>query len=146
MKNKNFRGWYPRPKMTKTNQNFHHWYPWPKNTKKKQSFHHWYSWPKMTKKKQKLDIPTTLAFQGNFSSNEHCTNVFTCLNLLRVCARRNLATEKNISLRGDSTEIVGIFTLARNPLRTAEADILTLLQDFCDNSQTANVTFTRKVL
>jgi len=75
------------------------------------------------------DIPTPLAFQGNFSSNEHCTNVFTCFNLLLVCVR-NLATEKNISRKGGSTEIIGIFALARNPLGTAEAGILTLLHDF----------------
>jgi len=48
--------------------------------------------------------------------------------------------------RGGSTEIIGIFTLARNPLGTAEADKLTLLHDFCDNSQTAKVMSTRKVL
>ena len=66
-------------------------------------------------------------------------------NLLLVCAR-NLATEKNISRRGGSTEIIGIFTLARNPLGAAEADILTLLHNFCNNSQTAKGTSTRKVL
>jgi len=36
MKNKNYRRWYPWPKMTKTNQNIHRRYPSPNMTKKKQ--------------------------------------------------------------------------------------------------------------
>jgi len=44
----------------------------------------------------------------------------------------NRKTKENISQKGSSTEIIGIFTLARNPLETAEADLLTLLHDFCD--------------
>jgi len=75
-------------------------------------------------------------------------NVFICFNLLLVCAR-NLATakrKKNISRKGSSTEIIGIFTLARTPSGIAEANILTLLHDFCDNSQTAKVASTSKVL
>ena len=44
----------------------------------------------------------------------------------------NRKTKENISQEGSSTEIIGIFTLARNPLETAEADLLTLLHDFCD--------------
>jgi len=62
---------------------------------------------------------------------------------------QNLATEKQkkISQTGSSsTEIIGIFTLTRNPLGTAEADILTLLNDFCNNLQTAKVTSTSKIL
>ena len=42
--------------------------------------------------------------------------------------------------------MIGIFALARNPSGAAEADILTLLHDFCDNLQTAEVMSTRKVL
>ena len=75
-------------------------------------------------------------------------NVFVCFNLLLVCTR-NLATEKwkkNILRKGSSTEDIGIITLARDPLGTAEADIVTLLHDFFDNSQTAEVRFTSKVL
>jgi len=37
---------------------------------------------------------------------------------------------KKISWKGRSTEIIGIFTLAGNPVGTAESDILTLLHDF----------------
>jgi len=53
---------------------------------------------------------------------------------------------KNIARRDGSTQIIGIFSLARNPLGTAEADKLTILHDFCDNLQTSKVTSTRKVL
>jgi len=55
-------------------------------------------------------------------------NVFICANLF-VCAR-NLATEKrknNISQKGNSTDIIGIFNLGRNPSGTTEADMLTLI-------------------
>jgi len=80
------------------------------------------------------DISTVLAFQGYFSSNDYCTNVLICFNLWLACAR-NLSTEKRkkILRRGSSTEIIDIFTFARNPLGTAEADILTLLHNFCNN-------------
>ena len=60
-----------------------------------------------------------------------------------------MATEKhknNISRKGSSTEIIGIFTLTRNPLGTAESDILTLLHYFGDTLQTAKVTSTNEVL
>jgi len=53
---------------------------------------------------------------------------------------------KKISRKGSSNKTIGIVTLARNPSGTAEANILTLLHDFCDNSQTAQVTCTSKVL
>jgi len=59
--------------------------------------------------------------------------------------RKKFGHGTNISQRGGSTEIIGIFTLARNPLGTAEADILILLHDFCGNLQTAKAT-SRKVL
>ena len=91
------------------------------------------------------DIPTV--FQVDFSNNEYCTNVFKCFNLLLVCAR-NSATEKrkNILRKVTSTEAIGTFTLARDLLGTTEADILTLLHDFWENSQTSEVGFTSKVL
>jgi len=127
--------------MAKKNKNFRLWEPWPKIAKVIFQKRVKFSWGQCS-----CDIPT--AFQGNFSSSEHCMNVFVCFNLLLVCAR-NLATEKwkkNILRKGSSTEDIGIITLARGPSGTAEADIVTLLHDFFDNSQTAEVRFTSKVL
>jgi len=62
-----------------------------------------------------------------------------------LCAQEIWQRKKNILRRCGSTEIIAIFTLARNPSGTAETDILTLLHDFYANSQTAKVTSTRKV-
>jgi len=67
-----------------------------------------------------------------------------CLCAQEIWQRKN--EKKNILRKGSSTEDIGIITLARDPLGTAEADIVTLLHDFFDNSQTAEVRFTSKVL
>ena len=118
-------------KNNQKNKNFHHWYPWLKRLKKPKILtfgNLGHKWPRLFFWKRvkfvwgqcSCDIPTTIAFQGNFSNSEHCANVLTCFNLLFVCAR-DLATEKYISRINGSTEIIDIFTLARNPLGTAEA-------------------------
>jgi len=67
-----------------------------------------------------------------------------CLCAQEIQQRKN--EKKIISQKCSSTKAIGIFTLARNRLGTAEGDILTLLHDFCDNLQTVAVRFSSKVL
>ena len=61
---------------------------------------------------------TALVFPDEFSSSEHCMNVFICFNLLLVCAWHSAKLKrligykferKNISLKGSTTEnMVGL--------------------------------------
>jgi len=72
--------------------------------------------------------------------------MFSFVSACCLCAQEIHQRKKNISRKGSSTEIIGILLSQKKPLGTAEADILTLLHDFCDNLQTAKITSTSKVL
>jgi len=119
--------------MTKKKQSFLCWYPWPKMTKKNKNLLPLVSLAKnaqnpspllsLAKNNQDYFLKTSEIRMGSVfvrhtnnvsipgSSNEHCTNVFTCFNLLLVCAR-NLA--KKISRKGGSTKIIDIFPRKKN--------------------------------